>query len=113
MNSGYPKSNRVCSEKQWQHKDLQQQCIPQFLPQFGHDYKSMAAYVFTTAGGAITWQSKRQIFTALSTTKAEYVALSEAAHKAYWLRNLIQFSPPNVWVSPRPVMVHSCLFYHV
>ena len=44
--------------------------------------------MFITAGGAITWQSKRQTFTAPSTTKAEYVALSEAAHEAYWLRNL-------------------------
>ena len=48
----------------------------------------MAGYVFITAGGAITWQSKRQMFTTLSTTKAKYVALSEAACEAYWHRNL-------------------------
>jgi len=47
-------------------------------------------YIFITAGGAITWCSKRQTFTALSTTKAEYIALSEAAHEAYWLRNLYE-----------------------
>ena len=52
------------------------------------NYKSMAGYVFIAAGGAITWWSKRQTFTALSTTEAEYVALSEAAREAYWLRNL-------------------------
>jgi hypothetical protein len=34
------------------------------------------------AGGAITWHSKKQTFTALSTTEAKYVALSEAAHEA-------------------------------
>jgi len=54
------------------------------------DYKSMAGYVFIAAGGAITWHSKRQMFTALSTTEAEYVALSEAACEAYWLRNLYE-----------------------
>jgi len=54
------------------------------------DYKSTAGYVFIAAGGAITWRSKKQTFTALSTTEAEYVALSEAAHEAYWLRNLYE-----------------------
>jgi hypothetical protein len=54
------------------------------------DYKSTAGYIFMAAGGAITWRSKKQTFTALSTTEAEYVALSEAAHEAYWLRNLYE-----------------------
>jgi len=54
------------------------------------DYKSMAGYVFIAAGGAITWHSKRQTFTALSTTEAEYITLSEAAREAYWLRNLYE-----------------------
>ena len=48
----------------------------------------MAGYVFIAAGGAITWRSKRQMLTTLSTTDAEYVALSEAARSAHWLRNL-------------------------
>jgi len=52
------------------------------------DYKSTAGYIFITAWGAITRCSKRQTFTALSTTKAKYVTLSEAACEAYWLRNL-------------------------
>jgi hypothetical protein len=47
------------------------------------DYKSTAGYVFMAAGGAITWRSKKQTFTALSTTEAEYISLSEAAHEAY------------------------------
>ena len=38
--------------------------------------------------GAITWSSKKQISTALSSTEAEYVALSEASREACWLRNL-------------------------
>ena len=52
------------------------------------DYKSTSGYVFITGGGAITWRSKKQSTIALSSTEAEYVALSEAACEAFWLRNL-------------------------
>jgi hypothetical protein len=52
------------------------------------DLKSITGYVFMMAGGTITWFSKKQSITAMSTTEVEYIALSEAAHKARWLRNL-------------------------
>jgi hypothetical protein len=52
------------------------------------DYKSTSGYVFIAGGGAITWRSKKQTTIALSSTEAEYVALSEAAREAFWLRNL-------------------------
>src|SRR6202522_4711304 len=48
------------------------------------DYKSTSGYVFMAAGGAITWKSKKQTTIALSSTEAEYVALSEAAREACW-----------------------------
>jgi hypothetical protein len=54
------------------------------------DRKSISAYVFLAAGGAITWKSKKQTTIALSSTEAEYVALSEAGRKACWLRNLFE-----------------------
>ena len=50
--------------------------------------KSTMGYVFLAAGGVITWKSKKQSIIALSTTEAEYVALSEAGREAVWLRNL-------------------------
>ena len=40
------------------------------------------------SGGAITWKSKKQTTITLSSTEAEYIALSEAAREACWLRNL-------------------------
>jgi hypothetical protein len=52
------------------------------------DHKSTSGYVFLAAGGAITWRSKKQTVVALSSTEAEYVALSEAGREACWLRNL-------------------------
>jgi hypothetical protein len=52
------------------------------------DLKSTTGYVFMATGGAITWKSKKQSIIALSSTEAEYVALSEAGREACWLRNL-------------------------
>ena len=45
--------------------------------------------MFTLAGGAITWLSKKQADVALSTSEAEYVALSMAAQEAAWLLKLL------------------------
>ncbi|KAJ3557079.1 hypothetical protein NM688_g1666 [Phlebia brevispora] len=45
------------------------------------DQHPIAAYVFII-GGAISWLSKRQDIVCLSTTEAEYVALSHAAKEA-------------------------------
>jgi hypothetical protein len=52
------------------------------------DNKSTSGYIFLAAGGAITWRSKKQTTISLSSTKAEYVALSEAGHEVCWLKNL-------------------------
>jgi hypothetical protein len=54
------------------------------------DYKSVTGYVFLSAGGAITWKLKKQTIIALSTTEAEYIALSEAGREACWLRGLYE-----------------------
>ena len=48
----------------------------------------MSGYVFKAGDGAITWKSKWQTTMAFSSTEAKYVALSEAAREACWLRNL-------------------------
>ena len=41
--------------------------------------KSTTGYVFTIGGGAVSWMSRLQDIVSLSSTKAEYVALTEAA----------------------------------
>ena len=53
------------------------------------DRKSISANVFTLGSGAITWSSKKQATTALSTTEAEYIAVNAAACQAVWLRRLL------------------------
>ena len=40
--------------------------------------KSTSGYLITFAGGAVSWQSKLQKCVALSTTKAEFIAATEA-----------------------------------
>ena len=51
--------------------------------------KSTSGYVFTLGGGAISWRSVKQTCVADSTMEAEYVAASEAAKEAVWLRNFL------------------------
>lgn len=51
--------------------------------------RSTSGHVYLMAGGAIVWGSKRQGMVTLSTTEAEYVALTEAAKTGIWLRRLL------------------------
>jgi hypothetical protein len=50
--------------------------------------RSTSWYVFTLAGGAISWMSKLQNIVSLSTTEEEYVAASHACKEAVWLKVL-------------------------
>ena len=52
------------------------------------EHRSTTEYVFITDSGAITWQSKKQLTVALSSTEAEYITLSEVAQEACWLQSL-------------------------
>ena len=50
--------------------------------------KSTTGWVFMYNGGAISWRSNQQSITALSTSEAEYMALSDAAKEARSLLKL-------------------------
>lgn len=52
--------------------------------------KSTTCFVFTLAGGAISWMSRRQTIVALSTAEAEYVAACEATMEAIAESNILQ-----------------------
>ncbi|MCO5605949.1 hypothetical protein L7F22_060135 [Adiantum nelumboides] len=47
-------------------------------------------WIYTFAGSAISWRSALQDCTSISTTEAEYVALSEACKEAIWLARLVK-----------------------
>ena len=53
------------------------------------DRKSYTGFCFTMCGSVISWQSRKQKTVSLSSTEAEYVALSEATREAIYLRNLM------------------------
>ena len=54
------------------------------------DRRSTTGYVFTLAGGPICWRSVLQSLVALSTTESEYMAVTEAAKEALWLKGLVR-----------------------
>jgi hypothetical protein len=49
--------------------------------------KSTSRYLITYLGGAVSWQSRLQKCVALSTTKVEYIAITEAAKELLWMKN--------------------------
>ena len=52
--------------------------------------RSTSGYAFMLGGAAVAWKSHRQGLVTRSTTEAEYVALSEAAAEAIFLRALLE-----------------------
>jgi hypothetical protein len=53
------------------------------------DYKSTSGLIFTLGGSPVSWYSKRQSVTALSTGESEYIGACTAAKKGIWLKNLL------------------------
>ena len=51
--------------------------------------RSMSSYVFIFARETISWRSCLQDCTSSSTTKAEYVAMSDASKESIWLAHLV------------------------
>ncbi|KMQ88815.1 gag-pol polyprotein [Lasius niger] len=54
------------------------------------DRVSYTGFVFKLANAAITWEARKQKSIALSSTEAEYMALTEAAKETVYLRNLLE-----------------------
>ncbi|KAK8495062.1 hypothetical protein V6N12_055209 [Hibiscus sabdariffa] len=53
------------------------------------DSRSQSGFIFCLNGGAVSWKSSKQDTVADSTTKAEYIAASEAAKEAVWIKKFI------------------------
>src|SRR4051812_16513566 len=52
-------------------------------------FRSQSGYVFILNGGAVSWKSSKQETLADYTTKAEYLAASEASKEGVWIRDFI------------------------
>ncbi|KAK8708328.1 hypothetical protein V6N13_059372 [Hibiscus sabdariffa] len=53
------------------------------------DSRSQSGFVFRLNGGAVSWKSSKQDIVADSTTEAEYIAASEAAKEAVWIKKFV------------------------
>ena len=53
------------------------------------DYKSQSGFIFLLNGGAVSWKSSKKSTIPDSTTKAEYIAASEAVKEIVWMRKFI------------------------
>lgn len=60
------------------------------LAQERPDRKSVTGFVFSLAGGAISWKSNKQSIAAQSSPEAEYIAVSFAIREALWLSKFWQ-----------------------
>lgn len=59
------------------------------------DRKSYSGYMFKVGSNMISWECKKQNCVALSSTEAEYVALSEASKEAVYLHRLVNYIAKN------------------
>ena len=72
--------------------------------------KSCSGWIIQYEGCPITWVSKLQTITALSTTEAEYVVLSMAMREQLPLINLLKEMSNNVDTSLQPTTIHCKTF---
>ena len=54
------------------------------------DRKSTSGYIFCLGSNAISWSSKKQKSVALSSAEAEYIAATDSACEAVWLRRILK-----------------------
>ena len=54
-----------------------------------YDFRSQLGHVFCLNGGVASWKSSKQSTVADSTTEAEYIAASDAAKEAVWIKKFI------------------------
>ena len=55
------------------------------------DFRLQSSFVFCLNGGAVSWRSSKQDTVANSTTEAEYIAASDAAKEAVWIKKKNHF----------------------
>jgi hypothetical protein len=67
--------------------------------------RSTTGWVFTFAGGPVSWSSTRQKVVALSTCEAEYMAAGEAVKEACWIKRFINDLGTAITIDTIPIHV--------
>ena len=70
------------------------------------DSKATSGYIFSIAGGAVSWKSKKQTILAQSTIESKLITLATASEEANWLRNFLADAP--LWERPTPTVLIHC-----
>ncbi|GKE42424.1 hypothetical protein Tco_1469708, partial [Tanacetum coccineum] len=70
------------------------------------DSKATSGYIFSIAGGAISWKSKKQTILSQSSMESKIIALATASEEASWLRCLLAEIP--LWEKLIPVVLIHC-----
>ncbi|KAL0283755.1 UNVERIFIED_CONTAM: hypothetical protein Sangu_2869500 [Sesamum angustifolium] len=68
--------------------------------------KSTSGWIFTLAGGAVAWASKKQTCSTHSTMEVEFVALATTSKVVEWLSNLLL--DITLWPQPMPAISLLC-----
>ena len=65
---------------------------------------SISGYIYQIDGGSVSWSCQKQSIVALSSTEAEFIALTHASKEALWLQHIIAevFQPLEL-----PIQIHS------
>src|SRR4051812_15629263 len=67
---------------------------------FKLDRKSVSGYVFLLNEAVVLYVFRKQTLVAVSTTKAEYVAIVTAIKEGVWLQRLLRFTMLKEWKEP-------------
>ncbi|XP_070014442.1 secreted RxLR effector protein 161-like [Nicotiana sylvestris] len=68
--------------------------------------RSTTGYVFTFARAPVSWKSTLQSTIGLSTTEAEYMAITEAVKEAIWLQWLLKELAPTIMRMAKEKLLH-------
>jgi hypothetical protein len=68
------------------------------------DRKSISGYLFFLSYALISWSAQKQTVIALSTMESEYIALTDAAKEAIFLRKLLDSLSFTI---PHPTLIHT------
>jgi hypothetical protein len=65
--------------------------------------RSTSGFIYMLAGSPISWSSKAQTCTAMSSNEAEYIAASEASREAWWINKIMRDMQ---LISKAPITMH-------